>query len=69
MSKTLFEYAIVLQEKKDKDGNVTEEAQILVAPTHVLAKSASDVNIIASRAIPEEQVINLERITLAVRPF
>lgn len=69
MSKTLFEYAIILQEKTDKDGNVVEESAILVAPTYVLAKTASDVNIIAARAIPEEQVQNLERITIAVRPF
>lgn len=69
MPKALFEYAILLNEKKDEKGNVTEEAQILVSPTYVLAKDISEVNIVASRAIPDEHIGSLERVTLAVRPF
>lgn len=67
--KKLFEYAIVLQEKLDKDGDIVEDAEVLVAPTTVLAKDVAEVNIIASRAIPDELIGSLERISLAVRPF
>lgn len=67
--KQLFEYAVLLNEKKDKDGEITEEAKILVEPTYTLARDLDEVNIVASRAIPEDRVNDLERITLVVRPF
>ena len=67
--KQLYEYAILLQEKRDKDGEVTEEAKVLVEPTTVLASDESQATVIAGRAIPEDQMDRLERITLAVRPF
>lgn len=65
----LYEYAIIKQEKLDKDGDVVEAGAILVDPTYVLANSVAEVNIVASRAIPEDAIGDLERITLAVRPF
>jgi hypothetical protein len=68
-SKHLFEYAILIDEKKDKGGEIKEPAAILVEPTFVLARDVNEVNIVASRAIPPEQVDNLDRITIAVRPF
>lgn len=67
--KRLWEYAVILDEKLDKDDDVIEEAQLLVEPTYVLAEDVSEVNIVAARAIPDANVGSLERITLAVRPF
>jgi hypothetical protein len=67
--KRLFEYAVILQEKTDKDGEVVEDAQVLVEPTSILAEDLQAVNIIAARAIPEEQVKSLDRILISVRPF
>ena len=67
--KKLFEYAVFKNEQRAKDGTVSDEAAILIQPTVVLAKDIGDVNVLAARAIPEEQVANLDRITIAVRPF
>jgi hypothetical protein len=67
--KTLFEYAILLQEKENDDGKVVEEATILVEPKWILSESVDHVNIIASREIPEEHLKELDRVTLVVRPF
>ncbi len=69
MAKQLFEYTVFLQEKTDKDGEVVEEAEVLVPITVVLARDEGEVNILAARAIPDSMTEKLERITLAVRPF
>ena len=67
----LFEYAVILNEKLDKDGNVTDPAEIIVPVTHVAATDESRVQMIAARAIPEELVANgkFDRLTVVVRPF
>lgn len=65
----LYQYAVLLQPKEDADGNETDPGAVLVEPTTVLAQSTGQVNIIASRAIPEANVNDLERLTLVVRPF
>lgn len=51
----LFKFAIVKDEKVDKDAKVVEEAQILVEPTHVLARDAAQASIVAARAIRIER--------------
>lgn len=65
----LFEYAVILQPKKDKDGEVTEEGKLVVEPTTVLAKDGDQASLLAGRSIPEEYLDRLDRLTLAVRPF
>ncbi len=67
----LFEYAIIKDEKKDKDGAVTEKAQVLVDVTRVLAKDMAQATTIAARAIPQDIIDDgeLDRIQVAVRPF
>ena len=66
----LFEYAFVLEEKRDKDGEITDEAKVIVAPTHVMARDAAQATLIAARAIPEEYLNGkLDRVQVAVRPF
>lgn len=64
----LFEYAIILQEKKDNDGNVVEPA-VLLAKDHVLAKDVDQAQVRIARLIPEEHLSYLERVDLAIRPF
>lgn len=64
----LFEYAIILQAKTDKDGEVVEKAELL-AKDSVLARDQQQATLIAGRSIPEEHLEHLDRITLAVRPF
>ena len=48
----LYEYAVILEAKLDKDGEVVEEADLLVKPTFVLRETAEQVQIEAARAMP-----------------
>lgn len=66
--KQLYEYAIILQEKHDKDGELVEDAQVLDRGA-TLASDQQQATLIAGRRIPDEHMEHLERITLAVRPF
>lgn len=67
----LFEYAVLLDEKRDKDGEETEPAEIVVQPTTVLAKDEAQAQMLAARAIPEEMIGNgkLDRLVVVCRPF
>ena len=65
----LYEYAVILQPKQDKDGEFTDPGKLIVAPTAVLAEDESQAQLLAGRAIPEENMFDLERLTLVVRPF
>lgn len=68
---TMFEYAVILNEKRDKDGEITEEAQIVVPTTTVLARDESQAQMLAARAIPDDVVSDgkLDRLMVVVRPF
>lgn len=67
----LYEYAVVLDEKTDRDDEVVEEAQMIVPVTEVLARDDAQAQLLAARSIPEEYVKNgkLDRLTVVVRPF
>jgi hypothetical protein len=67
----LYEYAVLLDEKRDKDGEVTEEAAIVVPLTTVLARDDGQAQMLAARSIPEEYVSNgkIDRLMVVVRPF
>ena len=65
----LYEYAVILQAKKDKDGDVVEPGEVLIPPTPVLADDDKKATLLAGRAIPEDRIDDLDRITLVVRPF
>lgn len=69
MDLKLYEYAVILQPKEDKDGDVIEDGKLIVEPTTVLAADDAQASLIAGRAIPEEHMDKLDRLTLAVRPF
>lgn len=64
----LFEYSIfwVPTEQQKKDG---KKADILVHTTCVLTASKEAAQTIASRAIPDEYVDQLDQVTICVRPF
>lgn len=67
----LFEYSVFLEEKRDKDNDVVEEAQVVVPVTATLARDENQAQMLASRAIPEEMLKDgkLDRLTVVVRPF
>lgn len=69
MALKLFEYAVILQPLQDKNGKTVEEGQILVGVETVLAKDETQVQLLASRAIPEDQMNDLDRLQVVVRPF
>jgi hypothetical protein len=64
----LFDYAIIVAEKKNKDGETVEKAYV-AKRGDVLAKDLEKATLIAGRDIPEDLLEDLERVTLAVRPF
>jgi hypothetical protein len=65
----VYEYVVFLQEKLDKEGNVAEPGQIIVPPTTILASDSDQASMIAARKIPEEFMEQINRISVAVRPF
>lgn len=65
----LYEYAVILQPKLDKDGETIEDGSVIVPPTSVLAEDQAKATLLAGRAIPDKEISKLDRITVAVRPF
>lgn len=67
----LYEYAVVLDEKRDKDDEVTEAATVVVPVTEVLARDDAQAQLLAARSIPETYIETgkLDRLTVVVRPF
>lgn len=67
----LYEYAVLLDEKRDKDNEVVEEADVIVPVTTVIARDDAQAQLLAGRSIPEEYTKNgrLDRLTVVVRPF
>lgn len=65
----LFEYSVIKQALLDRDDVVTDPAAVLVTPTTVLANDLAEATTYASRAIPEEEMGNIERIEILVRSF
>jgi len=65
----IYEYAVILQPKYDKDDNEVEAGKIVVEPTTILAKSDEKVAMIAARAIPDDAISEIDRLTVVVRPF
>lgn len=65
----LYEFAVLLQPKKNRDGKTTSQGKIVVNPTVVLAEDDEKAQLLAGRAIPEEHMDELDRLTLVVRPF
>lgn len=65
----LYEYAVILQPKENKDGEQVEEGQVVVPVQSVLAKDAEQAGMIVARAIPDEYMDRIDRLTVVVRPF
>ena len=67
----LYEYAVVLDEKRDKDDEITDDSRIVVPITAVVARDDAQAQLLAARSIPEEYLSNgkLDRLTVVVRPF
>jgi hypothetical protein len=69
MAKQLFEYAIILQEKTDKDGDVKEEAGVIDSWSSCLRRTRRRRRCWWAARSRRTGWEHLERMTLAVRPF
>ena len=69
MAVKLYEYAVILDEKRNKDDEITDDSRIVVEPTTVLAKNDEQAQLLAARSIPEEHLPKLDRLQVVVRPF
>lgn len=67
----LYEFAVVRDEKEDRDGEITQKASIVVEPQAILARDDAQAQLLAARSIPEDEIANgnLDRLTVVVRPF
>lgn len=65
----LFEFAVIKNERLNAEGEVTEDATVVVAPTTILARDDAQAQLKAGRAIPEPEMDNLDRLVVVVRPF
>lgn len=65
----LFEYAMLLHPKTDKDGKDIGKTEFITFSNHILAKDEKQVGIIAAREIPKEHMDDLDRVEILVRPF
>lgn len=65
----LYEFAVIKQPLEDDDGKIKESGELIVPLTPILATDESQATILASRAIPDEHIGDLDRITIAIRPF
>lgn len=65
----LYEYSVYLKPKYDDKGNKIEKEEVIVPVTAKLADDDDQAQLLAARAIPEEQMENLDRLTVVVRPF
>jgi hypothetical protein len=65
----VFEYLVYKDEKIDKDGEVVDKASMLTEPTTVFARDKEQAALLAARSIKEDDVIDIDRIKVVVRPF
>ena len=64
----LFEYAI-LKHPTSEGKKKGEKTTIIVQPTTVLAPDQNSAAMLAGRAIPEEELGNLDHLEVVLRPF
>ena len=66
----MFEYAVICQEKRDRDGDIVEPAEVVVPVTQVLASDEKQAQLLAARSIPEAYTDGkLDRVQVVIRPF
>lgn len=68
MKLNLYQYCMLLH-PKEKDGEFEGETTMLIEPRTVLAKDEKQAAIKIARKIPDNQMENLDRIDIVVRPF
>lgn len=67
----LYEYAVILDEVRDRDDQLVAAGRIIVQPVAVLARDDAQAQLLAARAIPDEylDIDQIDRVMVVVRPF
>jgi hypothetical protein len=69
----LFEYAVVLQERRDRNTQqVIEAEQVIIAPGTLLAKDVNQATLMVAKKLDDKYVNDpdlADRLLIAVRPF
>ncbi len=65
----IFEIAAIYVPTEDKETKTKEKAEIIVAPTSVLAKDQATASMLAARLVPDKFADRLDQVQVAVRPF
>lgn len=65
----LYEYAVILDEKRNKDDEITDDSRVVVEPTAVLARDDAQAQLLAARSIPDALIKKIDRLIVVVRPF
>lgn len=65
----LYQYAVIKNEKLNKDGEIVDEASLVVPITELLARDEDQAMLLAARQIPEDELTNIDRLVVALRPF
>lgn len=64
----LFDYAVIYQGKKDKDGEYVKKPA-LIKQDSILANDDKQAALVAAREIPESYLEELDKIDVVIRPF
>ena len=64
----LFQYAVILH-PTEEDRKKGAKSEVIVPPSEWFLATETEADMRAARAVPEDQVVNADRIEVAVRPF
>lgn len=66
----LFQYCVILHTTETKDGRVEYTgAEVVIAPTTMLATSEKEVLFKVTRQIPEEKATNPDNVEIMIQTF
>jgi len=68
----LFQYAVMLQEKRDMAQNIVEPAELIVDPGYLLAKDEGQAKLLVGAMVPQEVRDNpdkMDRVVVITGPF
>ena len=69
MELRIFQYAVIKQPRYDRDGEQIEAGELVVPITSVLAADEGQAQMLAARAIPEDDLDAIERLVVVISPF
>jgi len=65
----LFQYAVLKHPKTNKEGKTEGNTEVLVQPTTILAVDEKTAAIKVAKAIPDNEMENLENIEIVLQSF